>query len=475
MYKININNYINFKERNNFFFSNYLKKFLIKRHNDLELKNFILKSYSKLYNSINKACISCNVKNLIIIRLLTFLNILFYLSNALKKSFKNNININVKKYTNKKVFVCFEFPIYAFNKSKNNNSSFYNSISSKYSNFKILSLDGYIKKKIDNEIQNENVDFKNSLINLKYFFLIIYSSIKKMSKVFFLGNLPLEIKLIIFANLIKIERIKIICEKLKKKELRIDSIFFLAQNNPFHRNDKLNEILIGEFFYSDNVFSPTINKIDRSFNLKKTITPAIWSLTNHQCGLVDNLNIVEKYKSNFLKIEKNINLKKIYIQKTMMGFKKQNNNIIKGEYSILFDNPGESSNYFKKLGTIEFGFDSAPDFCSNFLNDFLNLIKKYNYKILLKPKYSKVNYAKIYEEKIEEFRKLNLLIDPYQDMADLINGTSNIFCCPYSSASRIYDSEKSFFYIPESFRPAFYNDKKLIIGKKDLENFLISK
>ena len=237
----------------------------------------------------------------------------------------------------------------------------------------------------------------------------------------------------------------------------------------------MNEILIGEFFYSDNVFSPTINKIDRSFNLKKTITPAIWSLTNHQCGLVDNLNIVEKYKSNFLKIEKNINLKKIYIQKTMMGFKKQNNNIIKGEYSILFDNPGESSNYFKKLGTIEFGFDSAPDFCSNFLNDFLNLIKKYNYKILLKPKYSKVNYAKIYEEKIEEFRKLNLLIDPYQDMADLINGTSNIFFCPYSSASRIYDSEKSFFYIPESFRPAFYNDKKLIIGKKDLENFLISK
>ena len=101
----------------------------------------------------------------------------------------------------------------------------------------------------------------------------------------------------------------------------------------------------------------------------------LWQLTNHQCGLIDNLNILEKSKAEFLEMQiDNINKTNV-VEKSMLGFNKINKNIYENKYSVLFDTPPEMHWDFAISNPIKFTYVGSVDFCKQFLNDFYNVQK----------------------------------------------------------------------------------------------------
>jgi hypothetical protein len=475
-YKVDKNNFINFNTKNNLYFSNYLKKNLLKDNLQLKFKYYILKSYGKWINSINDTYLIFQTKNFFFLRLITITKLLINLLNPLKKSLKSNLVIEKNKLFDKKVFICFEFPSHAFNKSQFENSSFYNSINSSYNNFKILSINSYSKNKTNKIIENEDIIFTSTKISIKNFFFIILRSLKKLSIFFFTKNIPIEIKLITLGNIIETEYVKTICNIVKKKIKTLDKIFFLSFNNPFHFNETIKDIKIGEFFYSDNVITPPILYIyltdQIQNNFKKIIGPNLLSMSNHQCGLTDNLNLIENYKTKFLKIPKNPN-NKINIKKSMLGFRNKNIKFHRGKYSLIFDIPPYVKKHEKYVSRVSFDIMKSRDFCINFLNDFYDIQQKLNCKILLKPKYFAPDnsYPDYYKNLLAKFESLDLLIDPYSELNDLLNNASHIFAAPYTSMGRIYNTNKIHYYLPSSYKSLSYFDKNLIVGKKELESF----
>ena len=204
------------------------------------------------------------------------------------------------------------------------------------------------------------------------------------------------------------------------------------------------------------------------------MSPNLLSFSNHYCGLTENLELAENYKTEFLNLPLDKTMKKIYLPKCMLGFRSKNYEINEKNYSIVFDVPP----YGKKFKHPKIGFDISitEKFYQNFLNDFYEIQKDSNHKIYLKTKYLSKNnpYPNSYNELLEKYDNLNLLIDPYCELDELLNKAKNIFAIPYTSLSRIYDNNKFYFYLPFLYKPLSRYDNNLVIGKKELKKILIN-
>ena len=169
-FKISKENYLNFHNKINLFFSNYLKKNLLKDLDKNYLKLITIKSYFDLTNTISKSYHYCPSKNIFVVRIFTIFLLIKDLFKSFRRSLKSKLKIEHNLISRQNIQVCFRFPPRAFNRSKSNKSSFYNSLSNKNPEIKILSINESSRQN-ENYI-NDNVTSKKtkfSLINfLKY-------------------------------------------------------------------------------------------------------------------------------------------------------------------------------------------------------------------------------------------------------------------------------------------------------------------
>ena len=74
------------------------------------------------------------------------------------------------------------------------------------------------------------------------------------------------------------------------------------------------------------------------------MSPNLLSFSNHYCGLIENLELAENYKTEFLNLPLDKTMKKIYLPKCMLGFRSKNYEINEKNYSIVFDIPPYGKN-----------------------------------------------------------------------------------------------------------------------------------
>ncbi len=476
--QINLNNYNRYKEKNYSFFSLYLKKFLIRRCKTQIVKSYVLKSYTTLIREINSTNQIFPFMPIFFLRIITFFRLTYFILNSLNFTIKSSLIIDSSKLKKKDLYICFNFPKYSFNKSKNLKSSFFNSISSELQNIQLISVNGYSKKN-DNQISNSSVTFLSTKFSIKNSFLIFFLALRKTLKYLLFKKISSEILMISFADNIKAEYYRFICNEFEKKyNVSIKKIFFLCFENPFYFNEKLNNTEIKEFFYADNIFVPPINNINENINYNKIISPNLWSLTNHHYGLVDNLNKIENYKKNFLKLETTIKNSNEISNKCLLGFKVNRFQLPNDEYYLVFDTPPidirNKVRFYKSIrSNLFYDYIESEEYCVNFLNDFQDIQSNTKKKIFIKPKYQITYYPKNYRNLLNFFEKENLLMDPYEEISQIIDKASKIFLSPFTSVNRIFEKNNCYFYSPQKYEPLFYKEKSLIIGKDNLK-FLIN-
>ena len=144
--KISLYNFVKYKEKNNSFFSKYLKKFLLKGNKNEIIKSYILKSYTTLVREINSSNQNFPNKSILFYRTTTFFRLVYYIYFSIRTSAKSSVFFDSNQLIKKNLFVCFNFPTYAFNESKNQKSSFFNSILPELKEHRLISINGYSKE-----------------------------------------------------------------------------------------------------------------------------------------------------------------------------------------------------------------------------------------------------------------------------------------------------------------------------------------
>ena len=99
-YIINKYNFLDYDEKNNYFFLKFLEKILLKNQTNLIDKYYILKSYGKVVESIDKCFTNYRTSSLIFLKIITIIDLCKLILKSLKKSCKTEINFSKNKLSN---------------------------------------------------------------------------------------------------------------------------------------------------------------------------------------------------------------------------------------------------------------------------------------------------------------------------------------------------------------------------------------
>lgn len=469
----NKKNYINLKEKNNIFFSKYIIENI--SYNNHIRKNY-LKSFSYLIRKMSYIYELSILKSFFLIRLLTIISLTSDLARAVLDMSRNKLNSS-KVVKNQVLFLCIKFPYHAFNLNKNFKSSFLSSLKNSFQKLKIISIDNYIlrKKTLNKKCRTKNVIFKKINFSFSNFLKILFLTFSEVKKICINENLELEFIIITLINRLKVNKVKNICIDFNDNNAnKIKGVFFKGYENPFNYNEKINDINIYEFFYSDNCFVPPLNSLKNFKNLGKIINPNLWSLSNHHCGLTKFYDKIEKFKTKKLKLHEENNNKKIQLSSCMLGYSKNQKTVRKKSVLILDIPPILKKLERSNKSIITYDFSTSEDFCNTFIKDIIYVANLVNLNFYIKPKYNLSNYEKEYVNNFKYFSNKNLLLDPYDSISETLNDFLFTISAPYSSLTRIFNNN-GFYYVPYDYKDVVYKDSKLIIGKDNLLRFINKK
>jgi hypothetical protein len=294
-------------------------------------------------------------------------------------------------------------------------------------------------------------------------------------------------------------RYRYVFEEISARKIKINKIYVIDfLDIGLLKYDKYYNNLISVFSYSQNSFIPPSNEIMR--NMLNHTTEFRNETFLEEC----DLPIFSFYLTNIIGFSYNrvlINNFKSYINKcfglVLPNFVIDTTNTIpinlgyesfktlELERSVktvlVFDVPGETDE--ENLGRSIIGDKTARNaFILSFHTDIFYLLKKYNCKILLKPKYS-LSSPKLpdeYKSMIISFQKemgaLICILDPYTNIRVSQCKIDLMISFPFTSTyySMADVCERSIYYVSDTYRESFSQTlgDKLVLGRLALENII---
>jgi hypothetical protein len=404
-----------------------------------------------------------------------------------------------KEETHKKIILTIGFPSYGFNYhskySHSNISSFgeyLHDYVSKNNKVRIISVNEYVRKSKRNEqhaidkkptpsiLQNKRC-FVKKKFSLSFLFCNLFKSItlwKSQNRTFSIINITeylSELQLIPYLDLI---------EKISQYN-QIEKIFILPFTAlEFFRKHPSVQDKVFVFYYSENYLIPPVSQ---SQNKAYKFSDLNISVLGGYCkvfGLTGNINYLYDFVSNSYGIKKE-NFQTTHDFPCVIGYESLfRSNASNKKFTIaLFDVPAETVEI--QLARSMIGDMTANnDFVYEYLNDIITLSKKWELKILFKPKYSlsntnyNVNYRKILNRFVDLYPHNFEISDPYARLADIISCSDLVISFPYTSTYRfsLHWGKPSFFYIPTKFANIFLNGgcrSDCLYGSSEVEKILM--
>lgn len=393
--------------------------------------------------------------------------------------------ISIKKNN---VYLSFNFPQHAFEKRDltRSPSSFYENITfKKKNNFTFLSFGDHqriSKKKFSKKKKYTYIYGVKSFLSINRFFISIFLFFRNCNK-FYHNNLPVEINLLNFVNLLNAYYYECVIKSLQSVyNIRIKKIFFLMFSNPFcyYYNYSIKSS-VHEFFYAENIFVPSLEFLSKSYNNKilTKINFRLWSLTNHAIGFdknVKNINIIQKRYLGFIKKKSVLNYSNYKLKPSPLGYENCTN--LNGKKNIIFFDVKPYFNHEENLTNNPiFDIIGSEFFINKFNSDIISVLGNTNLNFYLKPKYSlnyKVNFS--YKKNLmESLKKYNnfKIINPYSNLDILSKNLLMSISIPFTSTFKIMNDMgiSSKYYCPEDFKYLFKyhnSSKNILFGKKSL-------
>ena len=367
----------------------------------------------------------------------------------------------------KKNILMVGFPIHAYNISKNPESSFFSSLIEKKDDCNFFSLDTYSRdnKKIIVDRYNK-INIIKKKFSLTFFIKFFFSCFKQNTKYFFNFNIPFEFKLLILETSLKQIIYQNRAKVLNNYGINFESIIFLQFNNPNYE-DQNNHY---EYFYADNIFLPQAYEINANENSVFKQIPFISFLCNSKTiGLNNNVDQINKFKSNkfdFFKINKQ---KQLNIKPCFLGFEKKFS-INTSKNILIFDIPPEEKKENLRYHIFH-DCISTINFSINFIEDFIELAKIKNYNFYLKPKYNIGKYNSLYRKKLNDIKLHNFhILDPYTEINIKDNDLRYVFSAPYTSVNKILNYKNlCWYYMPIEYNNFTSNPHQTVLfGLNDL-------
>lgn len=244
------------------------------------------------------------------------------------------------------------------------------------------------------------------------------------------------------------------------------------------------------YSYSQNLCEPPTNYLNIGREFRQgwveqiaigDMSPDAWRLFGHSVGFTDIFEYINTFR-------KRVNTTFGYRLPVSDGSQKLQNPIMLGyevvpmnmtlqskRYIIVFDVPpeGRRSQYKRH-------FCGSPAneelVVRNFLTDIAEACSKSNFTLVVKPKYSLINYSKEYRDFLAELTRKYVgrvqLLSPYGRVALLLQAASASINMPYTSTKLICDSlgVKSRYYMPAPFK--WDCEDGTIFGILELDRFL---
>lgn len=404
-----------------------------------------------------------------------------------------------RQESHKKIILTINFPSHGFNyHSKYSDSSissfgeYLHDYVSKNNEVRIFSVNEYTRNSKKNEqhtidkkptsliLQNKRC-FVKKKFSLNFFFGNLLKSItlwKGQNRTFSIVNVSeyaSELHLIPYLDLI---------EKISQYN-EIEKVFIMPFTAlEFFRKHPSIKDKVFVFYYSENFLIPPIREL---LNKEHNFSDLNISCLGGYCkvfGLTGNIDYLYDFVSNLFRIKRE-NFPTVHEFPCVIGYEslfrpKARNK----KFTIaLFDVPAEAVEIQFERSMIG-DMTTNLDFVSEYLNDIIALSKKWEVKILLKPKYSlsNTNYDLDYRNILNKFIDLysyNFEIsDPYARLADIVDSADLVISFPYTSTYRfsLLRGKPSFFYIPSKFANIFLNvgrRRSCLYGSLEVEKILV--
>jgi len=151
----------------------------------------------------------------------------------------------------------------------------------------------------------------------------------------------------------------------------------------------------------------------------------------------------------------------------------------KSQYIAVFDNSPETLDENFSLHLVG-DIQSNINYLEEWLSDILELATKYEYRVLLKPKYSLSNYSSDYQNMIKDFSKRYseniIVVDPYVSIREMLKGVDLSISVPMTSVKKLTQAHiPSKYYTPFSGYSEYNNSYGILdvlYGKQELDCFL---
>jgi len=338
-----------------------------------------------------------------------------------------------------------------------------------------------------------NIDIQNKIPSIVFFLKACKTFATKVGKVdlFLLAD---------YLNQFYIgRRYRYIFEEISARKIKINKIYVIAfLDMGLLKYDKYYNNLISVFSYSQNSFIPPSNEIMR--NIMNHTADFRNETILEEC----DLQIFSFYSPNITGFSYHsvlINQFKSYVNKhfglvlptfdidttnnTPVNLGYESFKTVEIERSVktvlVFDVPIETDE--ENLGRSIIGDKTAKNaFILSFHTDILYLSKKYNCKILLKPKYS-LSSPKLpdeYKSMISSFQKelgaSFCILDPYTNIRVSQRKIDLMISFPFTSTyySMADVCERSIYYVSDTYQESFPQTlgDKLVLGRLALENII---
>ncbi len=403
-----------------------------------------------------------------------------------------------RKESHKKIILTIGFPSHGFNYhskySDSNISSFgeyLHDYVSKNNEVRIFSVNEYIRnskkheqhiidKKLTSLIFQNKRCFVKKKFSLNFFFRNLFKSItlwKSQNRSFSIVNIAeyvSELQLIPYLDLI---------EKISQYN-QIEKIFIMPFTAlEFFRKHPSIKDKVFVFYYSENYLIPPARQLsDKEHNFNDLNISALGGYCK-VFGMTGNINYLYDFVSNTYKIKRE-NFPTTHEFPYVIGYESlfRPKDMGKKFTIALFDVPPEAVEI--QFARSMIGDMSAnSDFVSEYLSDIIALTKKWELKILFKPKYSlsNTNYDLDYINVLNRFNDLHPnnfeISDPYAKLSDIVDSSDLVISFPYTSTYKfsLLRGKLSYFYVPTNYAKFFSNfdcRSNCLYGSLEVEKIL---
>jgi len=206
-------------------------------------------------------------------------------------------------------------------------------------------------------------------------------------------------------------------------------------------------------------------------NELRYISPNSWAISGQFIGYTDVTNYTKMIRSKYDFSHHNND----FHSPAVLGYETNQINFDEEKkYAVIFDTPPESTG--ENLSNHICGdFFATLSYCKNWLIEVVGILNSIGYPIIIKPKYSLVNYSKEYRDLMEFLIKDHnvIVINPYETLASIKRKSNFWISMPFSSTHELASiwGISSFFYMPDIYNVKEYKNLlpyNFVTGKDEL-------